>query len=82
MIVHDKRLTPARYDLAASKLKGEIESPRYVDGEKMIVFNGFADLRRDAVPDAPLDTQALHGEIVTVYDHDEDGWSWVQPLAS
>lgn len=78
MSAYDKRLTAARYDLAASSLKGAIVSPRYVDGENMIVFNGVADLRREAVPDAPLDTQALHGEIVTVYEQDEDGWSWVQ----
>lgn len=78
MATHDKRLTAARYDLAASSLKGVIDSPRYADGEKMIVFNGVADLRREAVPDALLDTQALHGESVIVYDRDEDGWSWVQ----
>ena len=78
MMAPDKRLTAARYDLAASSLKGLIESPRYVEGDRMIVFNGFADVRREAVPDAPLDTQALHGEVVTVFDQDEDGWSWVQ----
>lgn len=75
---YDRRLTPARPDLAASSLKGKIDAPRYVDGERMIVFNGDADLRREPVPDAMLDTQALHGEIVTVYDQDEDGWSWVK----
>lgn len=74
----DRRLTPARPDLAASSLRGKVDAARYVDGEEMIVFNGDADLRREPVPDAMLDTQALHGEIVTVYDQDEDGWSWVQ----
>lgn len=74
----DPRLTPVRPDLAASSLKSKVDAPRYVEGERMIVFNGDADLRREPVPDAMLDTQVLHGEFVTVYDQDEDGWSWVQ----
>lgn len=74
----DPRITPARSDLAASSLKGKVNAPHFVDGKRMIIFNGEADLRREPVPDAMLDTQALHGEIVTVYDQDEDGWSWVQ----
>ena len=74
----DRRLTAARPDLAALSLKGKVDAPRFVEGEDMIVFNGDADLRREPVPDAMLDTQVLHGEIVTVYDQDEDGWSWVQ----
>ncbi len=74
----DRRLTPARPDLAAASLKGKVDASRFVDGKRMILFNGEADLRREPVPDAMLDTQVLHGEIVTVYDQDEDGWSWVQ----
>lgn len=74
----DRRLTAARPDLAAASLKGKVDAPRFVEGERMIIFNGDADLRREPVPDAMLDTQALHGEMVTVYDQDEDGWSWVQ----
>lgn len=74
----DRRLTAVRPDLAAASLKGKVDAPRFADGERMVIFNGDADLRREPVPDAMLDTQALHGEIVTVYDQDEDGWSWVQ----
>ncbi len=74
----DRRLTPARPDLAADHLRGMIESPRYVAGERQIVFDGSADLRRAPVPDAPLETEALHGEIFTVYDRDDEGWSWGQ----
>lgn len=74
----DRRVTPARPDLAARSLEGKVNAQRFVAGERMIVFNGDADLRRDPVPDAMLETQALHGECVTVYDQDEDGWSWVQ----
>ena len=74
----DKRLTPARPDLAAEALIGVVDAPRYVAGEERIIFDGSADLRREPVPDAPLDTEALHGEIFTVYDQDEEGWSWGQ----
>ena len=74
----DKRLTPARPDLAAEHLRGIVDAPRYVKGEERIVFDGSADLRRAHVPDALLDTEALHGEIFTVYDQDEEGWSWGQ----
>ena len=35
------------------------------------------DVRSAPVPDAALDTQALHGECVTVYE-DEEGYAWGQ----
>ena len=78
MSTPDQRLTPARPDLAAETLRGIVDAPRYVAGEERIVFDGSADLRRAPVPDALLDTEALHGEIFTVYDQDEEGWSWGQ----
>jgi len=40
-----------------------------------------APLRREPRPDAPLDTEALKGERVTVYDNDAEGWSWGQLAA-
>ena len=40
-----------------------------------------APLRRAPSPDAPLDTEALKGERVTVYETDDEGWAWGQ-LAS
>jgi len=41
----DRRVTPARPDLAAAHLKGVVEAPRYVDGEKFsIAVNSFANL--------------------------------------
>ena len=38
----------------------------------------IAPLRREPVPDAPLDTEALKGERVMVYDVNEEGWCWGQ----
>src|SRR3970040_2390371 len=34
-------------------------------------------LRREPRPDAAVDTQAIYGERVTVYD-EEEGWAWAQ----
>jgi len=73
----DRRLTPARPDLAAAYLRGKVEAERFVDGVVMQVKEGVVDVKREPRHDAPLDTQALYGELVTVYD-DEEGWAWGQ----
>lgn len=74
----DKRLTPARPDLAASYLRGKVDAPRFVDGEIMQVIDVSAPLRQTPSPEALLDTEALHGERVIVYEANEEGWSWGQ----
>ena len=38
-------------------------------------------LRRAPSPDAPLDTEALKGERVTVYETNDEGWAWGQLAA-
>ena len=73
----DKRLTPARSDLADERLRGRVQAERYSAGRAMRVVDASAPLRREPRPDAPLDTEALMGEAVTVYDEDE-GWAWCQ----
>ena len=73
----DPRLTPARADLAAASLRGEVEAPRFVEGEQRCVVAAVADLKRRPRRDAPLDTQLLFGESVRVFA-DEEGWAWVQ----
>lgn len=79
-LILDRRLTPARPDLAASRLRGQVEARAFVDPEPMRVVAASAPVRREPRPDAPLDTQALSGELVDVYESHE-GWAWVQ-LAS
>jgi hypothetical protein len=69
---------PARPDLAAAHLKGQVEAARFVEGVPMRVRAPVAPLRREPRSDAPLDTEALFGEAVTVYETDSEGWSWVQ----
>jgi hypothetical protein len=74
----DPRLTPARTDLAAKHLEGRIAAPRFVIGEVREIAEPQAPLRRVPSPDAPLDTEALEGERLTVYEITEEGWAWVQ----
>ncbi len=73
----DPRLTPARPDLADERLRGRVEAARYSAGATRRVAAAAAPLRREPRPDAPLDTEALMGEAVTVYAEDE-GWAWGQ----
>ena len=74
----DPRTTPARPDLAALHLKGKVVAPRFVEGTELEVRDAQAPLRREPSPDAPLDTEALHGERLTVYDENGEGWCWGQ----
>lgn len=74
----DPRLTPARPDLAARFLAGRVIADRFVDATPARVIEGVVPLRRSPRPDAALDTEALMGETVMVYDEDDEGWSWVQ----
>lgn len=78
MTLHDSRLTPARGDLAAAHLEGTVRADRYVAGTSARVIEGVAPVRRLPRPDGPLDTEALYGETLTVYDEDDEGWAWVQ----
>ena len=72
------RLTPARPDLAARYLEGKVAAGRFVEGETREVIDPQVPLRRLPSPDAPLDTEALMGERVTVYETSEEGWAWGQ----
>lgn len=74
----DARLTPARADLAATSLKGLVDVPRFVDGEMRRVAVPVAPLRRRPAGDAPLETEALFGERVRLFEEDTEGWAWVQ----
>jgi hypothetical protein len=74
----DPRLTPARPDLAAKQLEGEVAAERFFEGEEFEVFDAVVPLRREPSHDAALDTQALKGERVTIYDRNVEGWAWGQ----
>lgn len=74
----DARVTPARPDLAASRLRGQVDAERFVDGERMQVIWPHAPVRRAPQADSPLDTQALRGETVVAYELSDEGWAWVE----
>ena len=73
----DPRRHAYRDDLAADSLRGLIEAPRFVTGEPRQVAAPSLPVRRAPRFDAPLDTEVLLGETVTVYEESE-GWAWAQ----
>jgi cell wall-associated NlpC family hydrolase len=81
MPAFDPRVTPARADLAAKHLQGKVTAARFVEGRIMEVIEPQAPLRREPRPDAPLDTEALKGERVTIYDTNAEGYCWGQLAA-
>lgn len=74
----DPRLTPARPDLAAKRLEGRVQAARFVEGVTREVIDPQAPLRRNPSHEAALDTEALKGERVTVYETTPEGWCWGQ----
>ena len=74
----DPRLHAFRPDLADIALKGHVEAARFVAGRQMRVAAPLAPVRREPSDAAPLDTEALRGELVTVFETGANGWSWVQ----
>jgi cell wall-associated NlpC family hydrolase len=76
-VLPDPRRHAYRADLAAETLRGLVEAPRYAKGEPRQVGVPSLPLRREPRFDATLDTEALLGETLTLYDESE-GWAWVQ----
>lgn len=76
--VFDARLTPARPDLAAAHLRGRVTAERYVEGEAFEIVAPIAPVASAPSDDAPLLTQALPGERLTVYERPGNGWAWGQ----
>src|SRR3977135_4652905 len=74
----DPRLTPARPDLAAKYLEGKVKAARFVEGQAFEIIDAIAPLRKAPSSDAMLETQALKGERVTIYDRNGEGWAWGQ----
>jgi cell wall-associated NlpC family hydrolase len=74
----DPRVTPARPDLAAGHLRGKVEARRFVEGTLQEVIVGIVPIRKFPAHDAPLLTEALYGERITIYETDEEGWAWGQ----
>ncbi len=78
MVALDPRINPFRPELAAKYLQGHVEAKRFVEGTRHEVAEPFVALRRTPSHEARLDTQALLGEVVTVYETTDEGWAWGQ----
>jgi cell wall-associated NlpC family hydrolase len=76
-VLPDPRRHAYRRDLAAEPLRGVVKAERYAKGESRQVGVPSLPLRREPRFDATLDTEAMFGETLTVYDEHE-GWAWVQ----
>ncbi len=73
----DPRLTPARPHVADLRLRDRVAAARYVAGTPRRVTAPAAPLRRAPAADAGLDTEALLGDAVDLYDA-ADGYAFVQ----
>jgi hypothetical protein len=73
----DKRIVPARPDLAAAHLQGRVMAARFVEGRAAQTARGVVGLHTAPVDTAPLHTQLLFGEGFTIYD-EKNGWVWGQ----
>lgn len=73
----DRRLTPARSDVAAAHLRDQVEAARFTDGVQHQVVRDIADVRERPDAKSRLETQLLFGERFVVYDV-ADGWAWGQ----
>jgi cell wall-associated NlpC family hydrolase len=73
----DPRITPVRPDLAAKELAGVVTAQRFVEGKAFEIAAAQAPVRTAPANDAELQTEALKGERVTIYES-KDGWAWGQ----
>jgi cell wall-associated NlpC family hydrolase len=78
MVALDPRINPFRPEIAASHLRGHVEAKRFVEGRRHQVIEPAIALRRAPSHDARLDTEALLGELVMVYETTDEGWTWGQ----
>lgn len=78
MVALDPRINAFRPELAAKHLRGQVEAKRFVDGVRHEVAEPFVAMRRTPSHEARLDTQALFGECVIVYETTDEGWAWGQ----
>ena len=77
MIKPDPRRHAYRADLAAETLRGTVQAENYTAGQPHQVAVPSLPLRLEPRFDSTLNTEALLGETLTVYDESE-GWAWVQ----
>ena len=78
MVALDPRINAFRPELAAKQLQGQVEARHFVDGIRHEVIEAQTPLRRQPAHDARLDSEALLGEAIMVYETTDEGWAWGQ----
>lgn len=71
----DPRLTPARPDLAAAHLKGQVEAARFVEPVDRQAIAASVPIRRTPEPHGAMDDQLLAGDVFALLE-EKDGWGW------
>ncbi|WP_417489166.1 NlpC/P60 family protein [Maricaulis sp.] len=71
----DPRLTPARPDLAAAHLKGQVEATRFVEPVDYQAIAASVAIRRTPEADGAVDDQLLAGDVFALLE-EKDGWGW------
>jgi cell wall-associated NlpC family hydrolase len=74
----DPRVNAFRPDLADVALRIRVAAARYVTGEGRRVGSPVAPVHRAPDKTSRLETEALMGESVSVFETTPDGWAWVQ----
>jgi len=74
----DRRLNATRADLADARLREKVTAERFVEGALRRISVAIAPLRREPRADGPLDTEALAGDLVRVFEETAEGWAWCQ----
>jgi hypothetical protein len=76
----DRRSHAYRQDLADIRLRDRVTAERYIEGMPAEVLVPVAALHPRPDAQSGIDTQALRGEALSVFDIAE-GWAWVQLAA-
>lgn len=74
----DPRTNAYSPQLADSRLRGQVDAERFVDGILKRIIVPSAALRVRPLHEAPFDSQLFLGEVVRVFGDTGEGWSWVQ----
>ena len=74
----DRRIHAYRPDLADSRLAGRVTADRFVEGKRMRIGIGSTPIRQAPRPDAAIDSEAMMGEAVLVFEETIEGWAWIQ----
>ncbi len=73
----DPRRNAFRSDLAAKYLEGKVSATHFVEGTPGQIVWPAVPLRKSADASLGLETEALFGESLTIYE-ETNGWAWVQ----